>query len=84
MLVGRPVVASDLPAVRAVTGDGEAAVLFPVGDTAAAARAIEQVAADPELQQRLVDAGHGLVDDYAPDAIAGALLQLYGEGGPQR
>jgi glycosyltransferase involved in cell wall biosynthesis len=84
MLVGRPVVASDLPAVRAVTGDGEAAVLFPVGDASAAARAVEQVAADPELQQRLVDAGHGLVDDYAPDAIAGALLQLYSEVGTQR
>ena len=52
-----PVVATDVGGVASATGEGEAALIIPPGDAHAAATALEQVAADPELRARLIDAG---------------------------
>jgi glycosyltransferase involved in cell wall biosynthesis len=52
---GTPVVATAVGGVPEVAGD--AALLVPPGDPDAAARALEQLASDPELRARLVRAG---------------------------
>jgi glycosyltransferase involved in cell wall biosynthesis len=52
---GTPVVATAVGGVSEVAGD--AALLVPPGDPDAAARALERLAADPELRRRLVAAG---------------------------
>lgn len=52
---GTPVVATAVGGVPEAAGD--AALLVPPGDPDAAARALERLAADPELRRRLVTAG---------------------------
>jgi glycosyltransferase involved in cell wall biosynthesis len=52
---GTPVVATAVGGVPEAAGD--AALLIPPGDPDAAARALERLAADPELRRRLVRAG---------------------------
>ena len=49
MLNGIPVVGSDLAPIRALLGDDEAGLLFPVGDTHRAAEAIARLVADGGL-----------------------------------
>ena len=50
MLNGIPVAGSDLPPIRALLGDDEAGLLFPVGDTEAAAEAIARLVGDERLR----------------------------------
>lgn len=42
-LVGRPYVATDIPAIREVTRDGVGGILYPVGDIEVLAKALEQL-----------------------------------------
>jgi glycosyltransferase involved in cell wall biosynthesis len=56
---GLPVVASEVGGIGAAVGD--CVRLIPPGDTNAAAEALEQVAADPALRRRLIEAGHDYV-----------------------
>jgi len=53
MAAGRPIVASDLPALREVLQDGVNALLVPAGDPEALARALERLAATPRLAEHL-------------------------------
>jgi phosphatidylinositol alpha-mannosyltransferase len=53
MAAGAAVVASDLPAFHAVLGGGHAGRLFPVGDSAAAAREVGALIEDPEERESL-------------------------------
>jgi glycosyltransferase involved in cell wall biosynthesis len=68
--LGRPIVASDLPAIREVLTDGESALLVPAGDEVAFGRAIERLAADPALSARLGAAALALLPEYTWDARA--------------
>jgi phosphatidylinositol alpha-mannosyltransferase len=77
MLNGLPVVASDLPAVREVTGDGTAALLFPVGDADAAAAAIRRLVEDGPLREELATQGREQSQAFDPATIAGQLMELY-------
>ncbi len=52
-----PVVASDLPAVRTVVGDGEAGVLLPPGDPNRLARVIVELLDDEERRRAMGAAG---------------------------
>ena len=52
-LAGRPVVTTDVGAVRDVVRDGDTGLLVPAGDRAALARAVRSLLADPELRTRL-------------------------------
>lgn len=56
---GLPTVATDVGGIRAAVGD--AVLLVPPGDPDAAAAALNEIASDPELRARLVDAGHEYV-----------------------
>ncbi len=53
MAAGRPIVASDLPALREVLRPEENAILVEAGNAGALAAGIERVAADPALARRL-------------------------------
>jgi glycosyltransferase involved in cell wall biosynthesis len=61
---GRPIVASDLPAIREVLTDGETALLVPPGDAAALANAFERLASDPALAARIGRAARDLAPAF--------------------
>ena len=78
MLNGIPVAGSDLPPIRALLGDDEAGLLFPVGDTERAAAAIARLVADDGLRARLGAAGRRRAAPYDPASVRRQLLALYG------
>lgn len=74
LALGKPIVASDLPAIREVLTDGVSALLVPPGDAAALAAAIGRLIADPLLAQRLAAAAWALAPRFTWDSRA-ALLE---------
>lgn len=64
MAAGRPIVASDLPAIREVLTDGRNAVLFEAGNPQALTAAIRRIKADPDLGQRLAATALADVREY--------------------
>jgi glycosyltransferase involved in cell wall biosynthesis len=78
MLNGIPVVGSDLAPIRALLGDDEAGLLFPVGDSRRAADAIARLVADDDLRARLGAAGRRRAAPYNPASVRQQLLALYG------
>ena len=73
LTTGRPIVASDLPAIREVLADGQTAILAPAGDAPALAAALTRVAVDAALAARLGAASHALSASYSWDARAARL-----------
>jgi glycosyltransferase involved in cell wall biosynthesis len=78
MLNGIPVVGSDLAPIRALLGEDEAGLLFPVGDSRRAADAIARLVADDDLRARLGAAGRRRAAPYNPASVRQQLLALYG------
>jgi glycosyltransferase involved in cell wall biosynthesis len=76
MAAGRPIVASDLPAIREVLHHEVDALLVPPGDPAALAAAIRRVAGDPALAGRLAARARAAVTDYGWDRRAERLESL--------
>ena len=70
MAVGRPIVASDLPAIREVLEDNVTALLVPGGDAAAIAAAVRRLIDDPALAARLARGAALAVRDYSWDRRA--------------
>lgn len=68
--MGRPIVASDLPAIREILTDGETALLVPPGDSAALAAALGRIAGDPLLAGRLADNARALAAQFTWDRRA--------------
>jgi glycosyltransferase involved in cell wall biosynthesis len=64
MAAGCVVLASDLPGTAEVVRDGESALLVPAGDTAALAGALQRLAADPDLCERLRAQARRGVEQY--------------------
>jgi glycosyltransferase involved in cell wall biosynthesis len=54
---GLPVVATDVGGVRVALRDGSTGLLTPAGDPGAAVDALERIRLEPELRERLVEAG---------------------------
>jgi len=79
MAAGRPIVASDLPAIREVLEHEVNALLVTPGDAGAMARAIERLLADPDLASRLARAALDRVPEYSWDRRAGRLDALFNE-----
>ena len=77
MATGTPVVASDLPAFRRVLDDGEAGVLFPVGDSGALASALADLLDDPERRRHLAAAGSRFVHAYDWRYVAKQVVDVY-------
>jgi phosphatidylinositol alpha-mannosyltransferase len=78
MLNGIPVVGSDLEPVRALLGDDEAGILFPVGDVDAAAKAVVRLATDPSLRDEQGAVGRRRAQAFAPDVVGAQFRTLYG------
>jgi phosphatidyl-myo-inositol alpha-mannosyltransferase len=77
MANGLPVVASDLATIGDVLDDGRAGVLFPTGDSAGAAAALQSLVNNPRLRKELGEAGLCRVHDFAPSRVARQLEGLY-------
>jgi glycosyltransferase involved in cell wall biosynthesis len=65
LTIGRPIVASDLPAIREVLTNEETALLARAGDAGALAAAIRRLMADPVLATRLGQAARALAPSYS-------------------
>jgi phosphatidylinositol alpha-mannosyltransferase len=78
MLNGIPVVASDILPHRRLLGENEAGILFPSGDGAAAAAAIDALASSQELRAGLGKMGRLRGTAYRPEEIVRLMLPLYG------
>ena len=61
MAVGRPIVISDLPALREIAAPDERGLVFPPGDAVALADAVQRLFDDPELAGALGEAGRDWV-----------------------
>jgi glycosyltransferase involved in cell wall biosynthesis len=77
MMNAIPVVASDIPPLRHLLGDG-AGLLFPPGDTAAAAAAIRKFAIDGEARKHAGAIGKKRSTVFLPEGVAAQMLDLYG------
>jgi len=77
LAAGLPVVASDIPVFAEYLEDGGSALLVPPGDSAALADALDRLAADPALRQRLAAGGRPLVDRFTWAASARTHRNIY-------
>ena len=78
LAIGAPVVASDLPALRELTDDGNAALLVPPGDPMALASAVAEVLRDESLQLRMITAGKEIfLSRYTLEHNAKKMAELY-------
>ncbi|MEJ7787655.1 MAG: glycosyltransferase, partial [Solirubrobacteraceae bacterium] len=72
-----PVVAAGAGGPAEIVDHDVNGVLYPMGDRAALASAMRELAGDPERRARLVDCGSETVAAYRPDVIAMRMQQLY-------
>jgi glycosyltransferase involved in cell wall biosynthesis len=68
-LTGNALVATDLPAHRGIWRNGENALLHPVGDVEALARAIGRLADDAPLRRRLADAAAMTAAEFTEERL---------------
>jgi glycosyltransferase involved in cell wall biosynthesis len=66
-----PLVTADTPGARELLVDGESALLVPPGDARALAEALQRIAADPELAQRLSAGGRAAYEAHASEDVLG-------------
>lgn len=64
LVLGRAIVASDLPSIREVLTHDTSALLVPPGNVEALADAIHRLETDPALARRLATASHALAPHY--------------------
>lgn len=79
MALGRPVVASDLPALAEVLDGGRGGILAPAGNVSALAEALGALAADESRRLALGAAGRAAVTDRTWGSGAANLRVLYDE-----
>jgi phosphatidylinositol alpha-mannosyltransferase len=77
MASGAPVLASDLEAFTAVLGDGPAGRTFPVGDSAALARAVVELVGDPAERHRLRELGLRRARSFDWGVVAERVMAVY-------
>jgi glycosyltransferase involved in cell wall biosynthesis len=74
-----PVIASDIPALREISGEG--AMLLPPADVSAWSAAIREVAGDDSVREDLRRRGRAQVERYSWDATARSVCELFLEAG---
>jgi phosphatidylinositol alpha-mannosyltransferase len=77
MAAGVTVVASDLPAFRAVLAEGEAGRTFPTGDSTALAAELLHLLASPEERERLRVGARRQVTAYDWSTVTDQVLEVY-------
>lgn len=76
MMNGIPVVATDIPPLRHLLGDG-AGLLFPLEDTESAAAAVRSFVTDPALRKQAGAVGRRRGDEFLPEGVGDRMLELY-------
>lgn len=80
MAAGAPIVASDINGYRLVMDDNEQGILVPENEAAGFAEALLRLLKDPELRQKMGQAGRRkAVDTFSWDLVAGRVEQYYME-----
>lgn len=78
MAAARPVVATRVGGTPELVEEGVTGYLVPVGDDAAMAARILELAGNPDLRRRMGAAGRARVErDFTPEKMAGTLEELY-------
>jgi len=77
MLVGRPVVASDVGGLRDVVQHGYNGFVVPPGDSDALASALDKLVADPALRRRLGEAGRDSARRFEAASVAPRIVEVY-------
>jgi phosphatidylinositol alpha-mannosyltransferase len=77
MASGCALVASDLDGHRNVATDGVDALLTPVGDAVALAKALQRVLDDDALRAELVAGGRRRADELSMDGLAARYVEIY-------
>ena len=77
MAAGLPVVATDIPVFAEYLTDGVDALLAPAGDAAALTGALERLAGDGALRERLLAGGSAVVSRFTWEASARRHLEIY-------
>lgn len=82
---GRAMIVSDVPGGRGFVRDGIEGLIVPSGDTSALAAALERLARDSSLRQRMGAAARlrvlqGYTEAHVKEALRGAYLSLLGTG----
>lgn len=72
-----PIVAADAGGPAEIVDHDVNGVLYPMGDRAALASALRELAGDDERRARLVDGGIANVAAYHPDLVAARVQRLY-------
>lgn len=78
LTMGRPIVASDLTAIREVLEPGRTALLVPPGDTHALGAALERLRLDPSLAGALAGNALAMASRFSWDARAERLEAAFG------
>jgi glycosyltransferase involved in cell wall biosynthesis len=74
----RPLVAAAADGARQFVRDNENGAMFPIDDSAALARRISQIAADPAFAARIVEEGHRNYERlFSKDVVIDELLAIY-------
>ena len=75
MSLGKPVVGTDIPGIRAIVGETDAGFLIPVDDSAALQAVFRRLAGDPQARTTAGAAGRRLVEaNYTRDRMIGETL----------
>ncbi len=77
MTLGRPVIGSDIGGIPDMIEDGVNGLLVPAGDAGALRAAMERLAVDGDLRDRLGIAARASVAGLTPATIAGRFERLY-------
>ncbi len=76
MAAGRPIVASDLPALREILSHGETGLLVPPDDPGAWLEAVEALRSDPEMAVALGKRAREAARSYSWEARARRLMEI--------
>ena len=74
---GLPIAATDVGGVSAALGSGERGLLFPPRDAAAAVAAVQRLAAEPDLRERLIRAGMEHAEAHTMEARLDAVAEFF-------
>lgn len=77
MACATPVVGTPVGGTREFLADGVNALTFPPGDDAALVRALERLAAEPDLRRRLVEGGRATAAELGVDRLAAVLADWH-------